>query len=92
MKVYVIRHGESETNYEKKWTGWLDVNLTEKGMNDAKKAGEFLASVSLIKYIQVIFCGQDKLQRMQLSVVGMKQQSFCGKLMWVRWQENRFLS
>lgn len=28
MKVYVIRHGESETNREKKWTGWLDVNLT----------------------------------------------------------------
>lgn len=49
MKVYVIRHGESKTNYEKKWTGWLDVNLTEKGMNDAKKAGEFLASVSFDK-------------------------------------------
>ena len=31
MRVYVIRHGESETNKAKKWTGWLDVHLTDKG-------------------------------------------------------------
>ena len=49
MKVYVIRHGESETNREKKWTGWLDVNLTDKGREDAKKAGEFLENVSFDK-------------------------------------------
>ena len=31
MKVYVIRHGESETNKIHYWTGWLDVSLTDKG-------------------------------------------------------------
>ena len=31
MRVYVIRHGESESNASKKWTGWMDVELTEKG-------------------------------------------------------------
>lgn len=45
MRVYVIRHGESETNQSKKWTGWLDVHLTEKGREDAQKAGAFLAGV-----------------------------------------------
>ena len=45
MRVYVIRHGESETNQSKKWTGWLDVNLTDKGREDAKKAGTFLAGI-----------------------------------------------
>ena len=37
MKVYVIRHGESENNRAKKWTGWADVHITEKGVEDAKK-------------------------------------------------------
>ena len=31
MRVYVIRHGESENNLAKKWTGWMDVHLTDKG-------------------------------------------------------------
>lgn len=43
MRVYVVRHGESETNRSKRWTGWLDVSLTEKGEEDARKAGAVLA-------------------------------------------------
>jgi len=31
MKVYIIRHGESESNLSKCLTGWSDVSLTEKG-------------------------------------------------------------
>ena len=49
MRVYVIRHGESETNLENKWTGWMDVHLTEKGKNDAKGAGEILKNVTFKK-------------------------------------------
>lgn len=49
MKVYVVRHGESETNKAKKWTGWVDVHLTDKGKEDAKKAGEFLKSIRFDK-------------------------------------------
>lgn len=49
MKVYVIRHGQSETNLQHKWTGWADVTLTEKGKNDAKRAGEILKGVSFDK-------------------------------------------
>ena len=39
MRVYVIRHGESETNLSKQFTGWQDVHLTEKGKEQAKRAG-----------------------------------------------------
>ena len=46
MKVYIIRHGESETNLAKRWTGWHDVHLTEKGRSDAKRVGELLKSIS----------------------------------------------
>jgi len=49
MFVYVIRHGESETNLSKKWTGWLDVQLTEKGYEDAKKAACFLKGITFDK-------------------------------------------
>jgi broad specificity phosphatase PhoE len=35
MIVYVVRHGESETNKNKTWTGWLDAPLTEKGREEA---------------------------------------------------------
>lgn len=49
MRVYVIRHGESETNRDKKWAGWLDVPLTEKGKEDARKVGELLQNVAFDK-------------------------------------------
>jgi broad specificity phosphatase PhoE len=49
MKVYVIRHGESENNLKGLWTGWQDVPLTEKGQEDAQKAGDFLKQVSFDK-------------------------------------------
>ena len=49
MRVYVIRHGESETNQAKKWTGWLNVHLTDKGKEDAQKAGIFLKNISFDK-------------------------------------------
>ena len=46
MKLYVIRHGESENNVKACFTGWMDVNLTEKGIADAHKAGELLRDVT----------------------------------------------
>lgn len=49
MRVYVIRHGESETNRRKRWTGWLDVPLTQKGKEDAGKAHEFLKNICFDK-------------------------------------------
>lgn len=42
MKIVLIRHGESEWNLENRFTGWTDVDLTEQGTNDAKKAGKIL--------------------------------------------------
>lgn len=49
MRVYVIRHGESESNASKKWTGWMDVELTEKGKKDAEKAREVLKNIKFDK-------------------------------------------
>lgn len=49
MLIYFIRHGESETNLNIRLTGWYDTPLTEKGIEDAKKAGEFLKNVHFDK-------------------------------------------
>ena len=42
MKLYLIRHGESENNNKKMWTGWMDVDLTENGINQAKGVSQGL--------------------------------------------------
>lgn len=49
MKVYVIRHGESETNEKGLWTGCADVRLTERGKKQAQKAGELLKNITFDK-------------------------------------------
>lgn len=36
MKLYLIRHGQSETNLAGHYTGWAQVNLTPKGIEDAE--------------------------------------------------------
>ena len=42
MKLVLIRHGESEWNKENKFTGWTDVELSENGVEEAKKGGRAL--------------------------------------------------
>ena len=44
IKLVLLRHGESVWNKENRFTGWIDVDLSKKGMIDAKKAGELLNS------------------------------------------------
>ena len=37
--LILVRHGQSIWNLEKRFTGWVDIDLTEKGISEAKKAG-----------------------------------------------------
>ena len=41
-KLVLLRHGESQWNLENRFTGWTNVDLTKKGEEEAKKAGELL--------------------------------------------------
>ena len=43
-KIVFIRHGESLWNRENRFTGWADVDLTEKGIDEARAAGRLLRS------------------------------------------------
>ena len=40
--LVLVRHGQSVWNLEKKFTGWVDVDLTENGKSEAKKAGQLI--------------------------------------------------
>jgi 2,3-bisphosphoglycerate-dependent phosphoglycerate mutase len=40
--IVLVRHGESEWNRENRFTGWTDVDLSEKGVAEAKQAGALL--------------------------------------------------
>lgn len=41
-KLVLLRHGESEWNLENRFTGWTDVDLSQKGVEEAKSAGRML--------------------------------------------------
>ncbi len=43
--LVLIRHGQSLWNAENRFTGWVDIELSEKGMNEAKSAGEKLSKI-----------------------------------------------
>tara|TARA_B100000029_G_scaffold511435_1_gene605472 strand:+ start:722 stop:1429 length:708 start_codon:yes stop_codon:yes gene_type:complete len=40
--LILIRHGQSTWNLENRFTGWVDVDLTENGKSEAKKAGQLI--------------------------------------------------
>ncbi|MDR2868359.1 MAG: 2,3-diphosphoglycerate-dependent phosphoglycerate mutase [Bacteroidales bacterium] len=41
-KLVLVRHGQSTWNKENRFTGWTDVDLSERGVNEAKEAGKTL--------------------------------------------------
>jgi len=45
--LILVRHGQSIWNLEKKFTGWVDVDLTESGELEAKKAGDLIKAYKI---------------------------------------------
>jgi 2,3-bisphosphoglycerate-dependent phosphoglycerate mutase len=46
--LVLLRHGESEWNASNQFTGWMDVNLTDKGRTEAVRAGKLLVEHDLL--------------------------------------------
>ena len=42
IRLVLVRHGQSVWNLENKFTGWTDVELSSKGILEAKEAGNIL--------------------------------------------------
>ena len=45
--LILVRHGQSEWNLQKRFTGWVDVELTAQGKLEACKAGELIKKLNL---------------------------------------------
>ncbi|MFQ5456360.1 MAG: 2,3-diphosphoglycerate-dependent phosphoglycerate mutase [Nitrospirota bacterium] len=48
-KLVLLRHGKSLWNMENKFTGWVDIPLTDKGREEARRAGEKLKGIQFHK-------------------------------------------
>jgi 2,3-bisphosphoglycerate-dependent phosphoglycerate mutase len=78
LQLVLIRHGESEWNKENRFTGWVDVDLSEKGRTEAKQAGRLLREngfefdqvfTSILKRaIRTMFIALDEMDRLWLPV------------------------
>jgi 2,3-bisphosphoglycerate-dependent phosphoglycerate mutase len=44
LKLVLLRHGESTWNKENRFTGWTDVDLSERGREEAREAGRLMAA------------------------------------------------
>ncbi|MDU0810111.1 MAG: 2,3-diphosphoglycerate-dependent phosphoglycerate mutase [Burkholderia sp.] len=77
-RIVFIRHGQSTWNKENRFTGWIDIDLTDQGVNEAKQAGNLLknsgytfdiAYTSVLKRaIRTLWYIQDKMDLMYLPV------------------------
>ena len=47
VHLVLIRHGQSEWNSQNKFTGWVDIDLSDKGKKEAKTAGELIINENL---------------------------------------------
>ncbi len=45
--LVMIRHGESDWNKQNRFTGWVDVDLSETGIAQARRSGELLRETGL---------------------------------------------
>jgi 2,3-bisphosphoglycerate-dependent phosphoglycerate mutase len=78
LKVVLLRHGESLWNRENRFTGWVDVGLTEQGQAEARAAGQLLlregfafdvAFTSVLKRaIKTLWIALEEMDRMWIPV------------------------
>ncbi len=78
-KLVLLRHGESQWNLENRFTGWTDVDLTDNGRAEARRAGELLrregydfdvAFTSVLRRaIRTLWITLDEMDRMYIPIV-----------------------
>jgi 2,3-bisphosphoglycerate-dependent phosphoglycerate mutase len=77
-RLVLLRHGQSQWNLENRFTGWYDVDLSEKGLSEARAAGQLMrahglefdaAFTSVLKRaIRTLWISLDELDQMWIPV------------------------
>jgi 2,3-bisphosphoglycerate-dependent phosphoglycerate mutase len=68
--LVLIRHGESQWNLENRFTGWVDVPLTEKGREEARRAGEKIRHLHFDKAYTSVLQRAAKTLDIVLEIIG----------------------
>ncbi len=69
-KLVLIRHGESQWNLENRFTGWVDVPLSPKGIEEAKAAAKKLAGFSFNRAFSSVLARANETMRIILEALG----------------------
>ena len=70
--LVLVRHGQSQWNLENRFTGWIDIPLTDEGRLEARKGAEKIKGIPFVKaYTSVLKRAQETLD-IVLEVVGQK--------------------
>lgn len=69
-RLVLLRHGESQWNLENRFTGWVDVPLSPRGIQEAKQAGETLRGFTFDRAFTSVLVRANDTLRLVLDVIG----------------------
>ena len=69
-RLVLLRHGESQWNLENRFTGWVDVPLSPKGIEEAKQAGEKLRGFTFDRAFTSVLTRANETLRLVLEAIG----------------------
>ena len=69
-RLVLLRHGESQWNLENRFTGWVDVPLSPRGIQEAKDAGETLRSFTFDRAFTSVLARANETLRLVLETIG----------------------
>lgn len=69
-KLILLRHGESQWNLENRFTGWVDVPLSPRGEEEARRAGEKLKNIKIDKRYTSILKRAIDTDRIAMEIAG----------------------
>ncbi|MEK6784945.1 MAG: 2,3-bisphosphoglycerate-dependent phosphoglycerate mutase [Nitrospirota bacterium] len=69
-RLVLLRHGESQWNLENRFTGWVDVPLSPKGIEEAKQAGEKLRGFRFDRAFTSVLTRANETLRFVLEAIG----------------------
>jgi 2,3-bisphosphoglycerate-dependent phosphoglycerate mutase len=69
-RLVLLRHGESQWNLENRFTGWVDVPLSSRGIQEAKNAGETLRGFTFDRAFTSVLLRANDTLRLVLDAIG----------------------
>ena len=69
-RLILLRHGESQWNLENRFTGWVDVPLSPKGIEEARQAGEKLRGFTFDRAFTSVLSRANETLRIVLETLG----------------------